>query len=116
MYLSEVWKRAQENGNMGTLELVSVGGDGTVVSGMYQSQKTVFGPGGMCWVPSRGQNVLVIKAGAEDCIAGVEMERAEEMEPGEVKFFTQGASVWLKNDGSILLEGRVLVNGKELEL
>lgn len=115
MFLSEKWKERQGNMDGGTLEMVSLGGENsTVVSSGNQSQRTLFGPGGMCWVPKRGQGVLVIKAGMEDCIAGAEMDSTGGMEPGEVKLFSGGASLWLKNDGTILIEGTVLLNGKEL--
>lgn len=114
MFLSELWKGRGENMDSGAVETVSLGVAGTVVSSGYQSKKTMFAPGGICWVPRRGQGVLVIKAGMEECIAGAEMEADEELLPGEVKIFSEGASLWLRNDGSILLEGRVLVNGKEL--
>ena len=115
MYLSQMWKNSPAAEQQGGLEVVSLGGEvNSVVSSGVQSRKTVFAPGGMCWMPGRGQGVLVVKAGAEDCIVGAEMEPDGEMEPGEVKIFSQGASIWLKNDGSICLVGQVFVNGKEL--
>ena len=115
MFLSEQGRRKNLAGDAGALETVSLGGQtSTVVSSGNQSQRTVFAPGGMVWVPQRGQGVLVVKAGMEDCIAGAEMENTAGMEPGEVKIFSRQASLWLKNDGSIVLEGRVLLNGKEL--
>lgn len=117
MFLSEQMRKKRETEDSGTLEMISLGGEtSTVASSGNQSLRTVYAPGGMCWIPRRGQGVLVIKAGMEDCIAGAEMEQTAGMEPGEVKIYSQAASLWLKNDGSILLEGRVLVNGKELEI
>lgn len=117
MFLSEMWKQRSTDTELGTLETISLGGEvNTVASSGHQCQRTMFAPGGMCWVPKRGQGVLVIKAGMEDCIAGAEMENTEELEPGEVRIFSQGASVWLKNDGRILLEGKVFVNGEELTI
>lgn len=101
----------------GSLETVSLGGQqSTVNASGYQSQRAVYAPGGLAWIPKRGQGVLVVKAGMEDCIAGAEMEGLENMEPGEIRLHTQNASLWLKNDGSILLEGKIMINGKELSV
>ncbi len=115
MFLSERWKQTGGDISGGSLETVSLGGENsTVVSAGNQSSRAVYGPGGLTWVPKRGQGVLVVKAGMEDCIAGAETEGAGTMEPGEIRLYTEKASIWLKNDGSILLEGTVLVNGKEI--
>lgn len=118
MYLSEIGKGRREAVEEECMGTVSVGGGNpTVISAGNQQETVLFGPGGMCWVPRRGQSVLVIKAGgagSDICIAGAEVQGTEEMEPGEVKLFTDGASILMKNDGTIALEGRVLVNGKEL--
>lgn len=115
MFLSEMWRKSGSEMDSGSLEMVSLGGEtSTVVSSGKQSKRAVFAPGGLAWVPKRGQGVLVVKAGMEDCIAGAETEGLEHMEPGEIRLFSQKASVWLKNDGTIQLEGKVLLNGKEL--
>lgn len=115
MFLSERWKSGQSGDS--SLGTVSVGGENTTVAAVgEQLSTTVFAPGGMYWIPRRGDSVLVIKAdGTENCIAGVEMKIPEDMEPGEMRLETGNASLWLKNDGSIQLSGRVLVNGKELK-
>lgn len=117
MFLSEMWRQSGRNMDSGGLETVSLGGENsTVISSGKQSKRAVFAPGGLAWVPKRGQGVLVVKAGMEDCIAGAEMEGVGDMAPGEIRLFSQTASVWLKNDGTILLEGKVFLNGKELTL
>lgn len=116
MYLSERWKTGKGTETEGSLGTVSVGGVSTTVTASGdQASTAVFSPGGLYWVPRRGDSVLVIKAGGtENCIAGVEMEPPTDMAPGELRLVSQGASLWLKNDGSIRISGRVLVNGKEL--
>lgn len=120
MYLSEIGKSHREMVEEDCMGTVSVGGGSpTVKTGDGQRETMLFGPGGMCWVPRRGQSVLVIKAGgagSDMCIAGAEVSGTEDMEPGEVKLFSEGASLTLRNDGTIALEGRVLVNGKELTI
>ena len=115
MFLSQQGKlrpRAEDE-----LGFISVGGDApTVSAGGLQVDSPVFGPGGMIWVPKRGQTVLVIKSGGEYCVAGAEMKACRGMEPGELGLYSEKASLWIKNDGTICLEGRVLINGKELEV
>lgn len=117
MFLSEKWRSGWAAAEEGTLGTISVGGESaTMTSGDTQVSSTVFGPSGMRWIPRRGDSVLVIKAGgAENCVVGVEMQPPGDMQPGEIRLESQAASVWLKNDGTICLEGRVLINGKELE-
>lgn len=75
----------------------------------------VFGPGGYCWRPALGQELLVIKGDDGPCAAGSRCEG--ELLPGEVLIYAAkgGASVRLKNDGSIELVGRVTVNGRPIE-
>lgn len=116
MFLSEGWKKGQDTGGDGSLGCVSVGGGSTTVTTAGdQTPAAVFAPGGVYWIPRRGDSVLVVKAGGtENCIAGVEMVPPGDMAPGEVRLEAGGASLWLKNDGSISISGRVLVNGKEL--
>lgn len=75
----------------------------------------IYGPGGYLWMPQNGAEVLVIKGGPggqEQCVAGMRQAEAEEpMQPGEVLIRGGGASIYLKADGSLLLKGRVCVEG-----
>lgn len=75
----------------------------------------VYGPGGYLWMPQNGAQVLVIKGGPggqEQCVAGMRQAEPEEpMEPGEVLICSGGASIYLKADGSLVLKGRVCVEG-----
>lgn len=75
----------------------------------------VYGPGGYLWMPQNGAQVLVIKGGPggqEQCVAGMRQAEPEEpMEPGEVLIRSGGASIYLKADGSLVLKGRVCVEG-----
>ena len=75
----------------------------------------VFGPGGFIWMPENGDAVLVLKGGPggqEQCVAGREQEEPPAgMLPGEIVLHAGGTSVWLRKDGSILLNGRVNVTG-----
>lgn len=75
----------------------------------------VYGPGGYLWMPQNGAQVLVIKGGPggqEQCVAGMRQAEPEEpMEPGEVLIHGGGASIYLKADGTLILKGRVCVEG-----
>lgn len=97
-------------------ETVSVGGKSpTVCTGEGQSPITVFAPGGLCWMPKRGQGVLVIKTGdGALCCPGAEGEVPEGLRPGELCLKTEKAALWLKNDGRILLEGQIYFNGEAM--
>lgn len=78
----------------------------------------IYGPGGYRWMPQNGAEVLVIKGGPggqEQCVAGMRQAETEApMEPGEVLICGGGASVYLKADGSLVLRGRVCVEGSLL--
>jgi len=75
----------------------------------------VFGPGGCIWVPENGDAVLVLKGGPggqEQCVAGREQEEPPAgMLPGEIYLHAGDAFLWLRKDGSILLNGNVAVTG-----
>ena len=75
----------------------------------------VFGPGGCVWMPEKGDTVLVLKGGPggeEQCVAGREQKTVPAgMQPGEVFLHAGDAAVWLRKDGSILLRGRVSIEG-----
>ena len=76
----------------------------------------VYGPGGYCWRPALGQELLVIKGEEGPCVAGAASDGAA-LRAGEILLFARegGASLRLNNDGSIDLTGRVLVNGVPIE-
>lgn len=94
---------------------------GVVTKGEVR-QLPVYGPGGYVWRPATGQTVLVIKGGTggeESCVAGARQgETPDGLRPGEVYIHANGGSVYLKNNGTvevqgegIVLNGRVDVNG-----
>lgn len=78
----------------------------------------VYSPGGYRWRPAQGEQVLVMKAGAEresPCIVGRVQEGG--MEPGEVELSSgrRKSMIRLKSDGELALTGTVTVNGVRLE-
>ncbi len=68
----------------------------------------VYAPGGYIWRPKKGQQVLVIKGGTggeEECVVAKEPSAGPAgMQSGEVYIHSDAASVYLKNDGTILVQ------------
>ena len=80
-------------------------------------QLPIYGPGGYVWLPESGASVLVIKGGPggeEQCVCGGKQAAVPKgMQPGEVYLYgPKGSSVYLRQDGTIQLTGRVSVNGQ----
>lgn len=76
----------------------------------------VYSPGGYCWRPALGDQVLVLKAGGErenPCIVGRKQTQA--LEPGQVNISTGRAAIDLRAGGTVDLQGTVKVNGVSLE-
>jgi len=74
----------------------------------------VYAPGGYQWTPMAGQEVLVLKnggTGAAYCVAAARCSGGGA--PGEVTISAGqgGAGIRLRNDGTVELLGKVLVNG-----
>lgn len=120
MWLSEnaLGKKEGSGARIGT---ATIGGG---AAGVYTDAERrglgVYGPGGYVWRPRSGQTLLVLKCGGEDgesCVAGAEAEDAPpDMENGEIYITSSGgASMYLKNDGRILLGGQLYLNGEKLE-
>lgn len=76
----------------------------------------VYGPGGYLWTPGTGAAVLVLKGGPggeEQCVAGTRPQSAPaSVRPGEVFLYGPGGnSIYLKEDGSVEIQGRVSITG-----
>ena len=100
--------------DMGT---TTITGDrvGVVTRGEVRSLP-LYSPGGYVWMPESGGAVLVIKGGPggeEQYVAGMEQQEVPKgMRPGEVWIYGPGDNaVYLKNNGSIELKGRVEIQG-----
>lgn len=106
------------------LGVTSISGEsaGVVTKGEVR-RLPIYGPGGYVWQPAMGETVLVIKGGTggeESCVAGTKQTDAPAgLRPGEVYIHGKGCGVYLKNDGTvevqgsgIVLKGRVDVTGE----
>lgn len=115
MWLSKRIMQETPESDPAAVGTVSIGGLQTaVVTDGEKRSALVFAPGGYCWRPSAGENVLVMK-GNELYIAGKLVQLANDLQSGEVRIFSEGASLVLKNDGRILMEGELYLNGRRVE-
>ena len=117
MWLSE--KTAQNDAQKrlsAEIATVSIGGqEPSVDAGGEARGLKIFSPGGYCWYPRVGQEVLVLKCGEDgEFIAGA-LQDADgcTLDSGEVYISAGGGSaVHIKKDGSISLIGRIYVSGE----
>lgn len=76
-------------------------------------EMAVYAPGGYFWVPALGDEVLVLKAGAEGekpCVVGRAMGEVE-LGAGEVLISTGKAALRLSPGGGVAVTGVFSVNG-----
>ena len=117
MWLSERHREMprREEAGLGT---VTLGGNpaGVYLAGERRNLP-VLAPGGFAWAPNTGDQVLVIKTGADGEAPYVAAALTSAMiEPGAVRIFnsTGSASITLSAAGKINLVGEVYVNGEPL--
>lgn len=78
----------------------------------------VAAPGGYRWRPANGQQVLVLKTGADAesaCVLAEQSEPVEDLLPGEVELRGPDCGLRLNREGQVALRGTVLLNGVPLE-
>jgi len=81
------------------------------ISSCEKRKIAFYSPSGVEFLPSVGQNVLLISCGNQTVCAGVEMKKTSKLKAGEIRLFSQGgAEILLKNDGSITLNNRVVID------
>ena len=119
MWLSQQRRDLTRRENTAETGRVTLGGDpaGIYLSGERRSVH-VYSPGGYQWAPAPGQDILVLKTGADGespCAVGIRQETG--INPGEVCISNADSSVqvFLKQDGTLALRGAVTVNGTDLE-
>lgn len=72
-------------------------------------------PGGLLWRPKSGDRVVVLKGGPggeEAFVLGTEDETAADLADGELRLYADGASVTLRNDGTVSISGSLIINGE----
>lgn len=116
MWLSKKQRAKPPATDGAELGVTTVGGD---PAGVYLSTERrslpVCSPGGYCWKPRVGEELLVLKVGEQYRIAGAEQAGANLL-PGEVSISSaNGAALTLTNAGEVELEGELIINGETLE-
>ena len=114
MWLSQ--KIAEEKKQRQSLQeaTVSVGGEnpGVLADAEYRDA-AVISPGGYEWRPAPMERVFACRADGTYILGKVQQGAA--LAPGQIRLSAGAARVTLSPDGSIELEGRLIVNGKEWE-
>ena len=116
MWLAQSMKRQAPTADADQGVSTIVGDQMGVVTRGEVRQLPIYGPGGYVWLPESGASVLVIKGGPggeEQCVCGGKQAAVPKgMKPGEVYLYgPKGSSVYLRQDGTIQLTGRVAVTG-----
>ncbi len=108
MWLSKRDRQGQEPVRQARVGQVTLPGDPAAVwTGGERREVAVFGPGGYAWRPGAGDEVLVLKAGEEYCLAGTRC--AGELSPGEVLLTgPAGSSIRLGAGGVVDITGTAL--------
>lgn len=119
MWISQQKRENARRETVAETGTVTLGGD---TAGVYLSGERrglpVYGPGGYQWRPMPGQQVLVLKAGADGespAVAGVRQESAPGAGEVRVSSGDGSAAVRLTTGGGLALTGRITVNGEDLE-
>ena len=119
MWLSKRDRQGQEPVRQARVGQVTLPGDPAAVwTGGERREVAVFGPGGYAWRPGAGDEVLVLKAGADGeqpWVAGQSCGWPEELQPGDVGIYAGQAAVVLKAGGTVDLRGSVTIDGVPLE-
>lgn len=121
MWLSEKTAGSTKSGGAEFGTVTIGGGSVGVMTDSERRGLKVYGPGGYVWRPRTGESLLVLKCGeegAQSCVAGTEPPAAPpNMENGEIYITSaSGTSLYLKNDGRVLLTGQLYINGIKVEV
>ena len=121
MWLSRkfsAYHATEQEGTAADMGVTTIGGtSAAVVTRGEQRELGTFAPAGVVWQPRAGDTVLVIKGGVgcqERCIVGADTAASapKDMAAGELFLYSAGgASLYLKNDGSIAVVGDVTMEG-----
>ena len=109
MWLSE--KKNVRGKFAGTGKVTVPGESPAVITENEKRNAIVCAPGGYFWKPGDNDDVIVLETDEGTVIAGCCMDSCD-LQPGEVAVFSKsGASITLKNDGDIYINGNLHVTG-----
>lgn len=119
MWTAKQTKTAEKSPAAAHMGVVTAGGARSdVYLGSQRCWLPVLAPGGYRWRPGAGEQVLVLKTGAQGesaCVLARQEEPGAELQPGEVELYAPGCTLKLTRDGRVDVRGRVYVNGTALE-
>lgn len=119
MWISKQTKKSKDSSDHAQVGVVTAGGqESGVYLGTQRCWLPVMAPGGYRWRPGAGEQVLVLKTGAEGesaCVLARKEETVEELQPGEVEVYGPDCRVRLTGEGHVDIRGKVYVNGTALE-
>lgn len=119
MWLTEFMSRGdkkQRTSSMGSVTKVSQGRVEVDTSQPHANMKLLV-PFGVACVPTLGEEALITALDNEKLCLGVVSRSNRDLEKGELRLFSVGGnSITLKNDGRILIEGDLYINGEEVSL
>jgi len=114
MWLSERFT-SQTREDYAAVGKVTIGGGCAAETDREQRGLALCSPGGYYWRPEPGRKVVVLKCGGDgDAVMGALDENVSGLSAGEVCIRSNSASITLKNDGTISISGRLIVNGNEV--
>lgn len=116
MWITSFMAKNKKENTFASFGSITSSGNGVVgVSGAERHVNVpVVTPSGIECVPKKGCDAVVAVLDLGEMCLGVVSQNQSALLPGEIKLYSEGASITLKNDGRILLEGKVLINGKEV--
>ncbi len=82
------------------------------------SMLSLVAPPGMEYVPHRDEDAVILSEDNRRLFMGIRMNRTEnDLKAGELLLYSKGgASIYLTNDGEIMITGTVIINGVPLEV
>ncbi|NCB51067.1 MAG: hypothetical protein EOM54_04185 [Clostridia bacterium] len=114
MWISEKMARRRDEAKdcAGIAEITIGGAAAAAYSDCESRNLAVASPGGVLWRPIAGQKVLIVPCGGERVVAGAVQEGLPSgMENGEVYLKSGGASIFIRNNGQIVITGDVEIDG-----
>lgn len=119
MWTAKQTKMTENRSAAAQMGVVTAGGQRSdVYLGSQRCRLPVMAPGGYRWRPKAGEQVLVLKMGAQgegDCVLARQEESGAELRPGEVELYAPGCSLKLTQDGQVDVRGSLCVNGTPLD-
>lgn len=117
MWLTQFLNQNGKSRNTSSVGSVTKASQGSVEVDTSQphSNIKVLAPFGVAYVPLLGEEAMVASLDGVKLCVGVVVRGNRDLQKGELRLFSAGgSSITLKNDGRVLIEGDVYINGEEV--